>query len=175
MTEIVFERHSGGQTLAMLDTIADLYTAIHSEDPRESGGIFSRPSFMARTRMQALDAGFGLITAVADDTLAGFSFGYPFPRGRWWADSTPPDPDVLNSAKFAVIELDVEKTYRGQGLAKKLLGNLLANRAEEFATLAAIPDTQAWAMYLRWGWHKAAMLGGEGPAMDALLLPLGGP
>lgn len=172
MREVKFQRHPGQQTLEMLDIVTDLYTAIKSEDPDGSDEIFSRSSFITRTRKQACDSEFELVSATAGGMLVGFSFGYPFAPGKWWADSSEPAPEVLRASKFAVIELDVRKEFRGLGLSKKLLGDLLANRTEDFATLAAIPDTQAYSMYLRWGWHKAGVLGGDGPAMHALIFRL---
>jgi GNAT superfamily N-acetyltransferase len=173
MTNVSFKRCTGEQTLAMLDSIADLYADIKAEDPDGSDAIFSRSSFIARTEAQASDAEFRFIGATAGKILAGFSFGYPFRPGKWWADSIPSaSPELLTASKFAVIELDVRKEFRGQGLSKKLLQRLLSDRTEEFATLAAIPGTQAHSMYLRWGWHAAAVLGGDGPVMDALLLRL---
>jgi GNAT superfamily N-acetyltransferase len=173
MTEVDFEQYSGKRTLGILDEIADMYTAIKSDDPDGSDPIFSRSSFISRIEEQARDPEFQFVGATAHKLLVGFSFGYPFRPGRWWADSTPAaSRELLEASKFAVIELDVRKEFRGRGLSKELLRRLLAGRTEEFATLAAIPGTQAHGMYLRWGWQKAAMLGGDGPAMDALLLPL---
>jgi GNAT superfamily N-acetyltransferase len=171
MTEVTLERHSGAQMLARLDAFADLYDEIHSEDPTETDPMFSRPSFVARTTQQAQEPGFELVTARTGDVLAGFSFGYPFPAGRWWADCPPPPSDVLSARKFAVIELDVRKTHRGQGLSKILLTELLAGRTEEYAILAATPGSQAHAMYLRWGWYTAGQFETP-PVMDAMVLPL---
>ena len=159
MTEVGLRHHTGGQVLAMLADIADLYIAAHSGNPGESDELFSRPSFVTRTSEQAREPGFDLVTATVDSTLVGFSFGYLFGPGRWWADCTPLPQDVLTSSKFAVIELDVRKDYRGQGLGRKLLEELLKGRPEQFATLAATPGSQAHWMYLRWGWHKANATG----------------
>lgn len=156
----------------MLDAIADLYAEIHTETLLDANPLFSRPSFMARIKNEVRQPGFDLIAMTLNDELAGFSFGYPFVDGRWWAHSTPPPHEVLRASKFAVIELDVRKSHRGQGMGKRLLDELLAVRPEQFATLAAIPDSQAHAMYLRWGWRKVGIIGGEGPVMDAMLLPL---
>ena len=174
MTGIVFERHHGEHSITVLEDIADLYTEIHEQEPYDDP-IFSRESFIARTSRQAQKTGFELLTARKDNELAGFSFGYTMPTGDWWEDATPPQHNVLGSSKFAVIELDVANTHRGQGLGKELLGQLLADRSEDFATLAALQGTPAHAMYLRWRWYIVGSIGGEGPVMDAMLLPLRGP
>ena len=172
MISVSFERHAGEQTMAMLDRIADLYAEIHSETPSHSDPLFSRSSFITRTSKQAQAAGFTLISATKEGGLIGFSFGYPFAPGRWWADSTAPTREILAASKFAVIELDVQKSHRRQGLGKALLDRLLADRPEEYATLASIPDSLAHAMYIRWGWTIAGRIGGEGPEMDAMIVPL---
>lgn len=170
--DVLFEHHSGGQTLAMLEKIADFYEEVHSEDvDDESHDLFSRPTFINRTTGQARTDGFELVTAALNGFLVGFSFGYPFAPGRWWGECTPPPEEVLNSSKFAVIELNVRKAYRGQGIGKKLLDELLAARPEKFATLAAVTESTANAMYLRWGWYKVGFFVTP-PPMDALVIPL---
>jgi GNAT superfamily N-acetyltransferase len=174
MTDMAFEHHSGEQALTMLDEIADLYAEIHSENSYHADALFSRSSFVVRTENQAVREGFDLVTARTRGKLAGFSFGLPFSRGGWWADSESPAEDVLGASKFAVIELDVERAYRGKGLGKRLLETLLASRGEDFATLAAMTESSAYTMYIRWGWSKVGEIGGEGPVMDALLIPLRG-
>lgn len=166
-----FERHSGEEALAMLDQILDLYLEIRSEYPEEDYEIFSRSSFIERTRIQAQRDGFQLVTATSGDVLAGFSFGYPIASGRWWADCPPPPEDILRSSKFAVIELEVRKTYRGHGTGKKLLDSLLSGRPEKYATLAALPDSPAHAMYERWGWYDVGVFEDE-PVMNAMVIPL---
>jgi GNAT superfamily N-acetyltransferase len=131
------------------------------------------PQLHRRTGSQARKPGFELVTATSDGALAGFSFGYPIPAAQWWSDCTPPPREVLDSAKFAVIELDVRQSWRGEGVGKELLGTLLDGRAEKFATLAATPGSPAHAMYLRWGWSKAGEFCTP-PVMDAMIIGLGG-
>jgi hypothetical protein len=173
MTDVILERRTGEQALAMMEDIADLYMEAHSGNPGESDELFSRSSFVTRTSRQARGTGFELIAAIAADVLVGFSFGYPFSADGWWAGCTPPPEGMGGASKFAVIELDVLQTCQGRGLGKKLLEELLAGRAEDFATLAATPGSQAHAMYLRWGWHKVGSFE-EAPVMDALAIPLSG-
>jgi ribosomal protein S18 acetylase RimI-like enzyme len=172
VNEATIARHSAQQAGAMLETIADLYMEIRAERQVYSDPLFSRPSFIERTVRQMQAAGFTLVSATTDDTLIGFSFGYPFPLDKWWADSEPPSQQVLHASKFAVIELDVQKGHRGQGLGKILLSELLANRSEDYATLAVLKDSAAQEMYMRWGWRKIGEIGGDGPIMDAMIIPL---
>jgi GNAT superfamily N-acetyltransferase len=172
MSEVTFERHSGEQALIILDDIIDLYDDVNSEMGYESVEIFSRKSFIARTRRQIEKDGFELITVRLHNVLAGFSFGHSFQPGVWWTDATLPTKEVLNASKFAVIELNVQSSYRGRGFGKRLLQTLLEHRDEKFATLTAIPDDPAYSMYIRWGWHKLGEFTGGGQAMDVLILPL---
>jgi GNAT superfamily N-acetyltransferase len=172
MSEAVFERHSGEQALMILDSIIDLYDNVNSEMGYESVEIFSRKSFIARTRRQIEKDGFELITVRSDNVLAGFSFGYTFPPGVWWAGAALPATEVLDASKLAVIELNVQSSYRGRGFGKRLLQTLLEHRDEKLATLTAIPDDPAYSMYMRWGWRKLGELTGDGPAMDILMLSL---
>jgi GNAT superfamily N-acetyltransferase len=167
-----YRRHDGEAAITMMEDIADLYIDAHSANPDEEDELFSRPSFIARTGSQARKPGFELVTATSDGALAGFSFGYPIPAGQWWSECTSPPQEVLDSAKFAVIELDVRQGLRGQGVGKRLLGTLLDGRAETFATLAATPGSPAHAMYLRWGWSKAGEFRTP-PVMDAMIIALG--
>lgn len=169
MSELVYKRHSGERMLAMLEDITNLYVDIRSENPDEQYDIYSRSSFVERTTNQARKPGFELVAATLNGFLVGFSFGYPLPPEAWWGDCTPAPQDVLGSSKFAVIELDVHKSYRRQGIAKKLLDMLLGDRTEKFATLAVIPGSIADDMYKRWGWYK---IGEFTDSMEALVIPI---
>jgi GNAT superfamily N-acetyltransferase len=157
--------------IAMLDNVADLYAEIHSGSPEYDYPMYSRPGFLTRTSNQARQPGFELVSMTEDGVLAGFSFGYSFPPGKWWDNCTQMPDNIRDTSKFAVIELDVHSPYRGRGLSRKLLNELLGNRTENYATLAAIPGSQAHSMYLRWGWYKVGEFPNP-PVMDALVLPL---
>jgi GNAT superfamily N-acetyltransferase len=156
----------------MLDELADAYEDARPHDPAHDDPLFSRSQFLARTEDQACRDGFELVTARAGSMLAGFTFGFPFAAGGWWADASRPPEHILQAAKFAVIELDVRPAYQGHGWGKALLSTLLSGRGEAYATLAAMPGSQAQAMYERWGWYKVGTIGGEGPVMDAMVTEL---
>jgi GNAT superfamily N-acetyltransferase len=159
----------------MMSELADAYEDARRDDSEHDDPLFSRSQFLERTEDQARRKGFELVTAWADSTFAGFSFGFPFGAGRWWADAGQPPEHILQATKFAVIELDVLPAYRGRGWAKLLLNTLLSERSEVYATLAVLPGSQAQAMYERWGWSKLGTIGGEGPVMDAMVVELSHP
>jgi GNAT superfamily N-acetyltransferase len=162
-----------------LDAIADLYDQAYADPPYRGEPLFSRARFLERTGRQRTNPGFTLITADADDVLAGFAFGFTFAAGRWWGGTTtPPPPDALVAApKFAVIELVVGKPWRGRGLARRMIDQLLRDRPEPYAILLAEPDAPARRIYARWGWQHVADVrpADDAPPMHALSLPLGGP
>jgi GNAT superfamily N-acetyltransferase len=72
---------------------------------------------------------------------------------------------------MAVIELDVHKEYRRQGIGKRLLDTLLSDRGERYATLACLTDSPEREMYVRWEWCKVATFE-DLPPMDAMLILL---
>lgn len=171
MTEPSYRRHNGTKTLTLLDELTEMYTEIHSGSPKYDYPLYHRDQFISRTENQAAQEGFELVTVHTDGQLAGFSFGFPFAPGGWWAGTITPTTDFLKATKFAVIELDVRREHRGQGWGRALLDKLLADRYEDFATLAAVRGSTPQAMYERWGWYKAGAFNGE-PVMDVMVLPL---
>jgi len=159
-------RHDGTEVDRPLDPIAELYSNVYAEPPYNGGPLFTRERFLERTNRQKDNDGFTLVTAHTGGELDGFAFGFPFPPGGWWRGDTTPQPpaEILQPPKFAVIELVVRKTQRGQGLGRALMNELLDGRPEPYATLLAEPDAPARAMYRRWGWQQIATVQ---PADDA--------
>lgn len=163
-------RVDGGEVLGALGELADMYERVYAEPPYNAAPKFSRARFLERTRDQVRSSGFTLVTARRDGRLLGFAFGFAMRSGGWWAHASLPDRDVLDAPKFAVIELIVDRTERGQGLGRALLDALLEERTEHIATLAAVLDADAYGWYLRAGWRKAAEFRAEPPYSDALVL-----
>lgn len=168
-------QHTGAETLAGLDALADVYDEIYAEPPYNSGPLFTRSAFLSRTRAQAPTPGFTLITAEdSDEALAGFSFGLPFGRRWWGGEATTPPEELKNATKFAVIELLVRQPFRGSGLGRDLMTALLAERPEDYAMLTSVPEAPAHTMYERWGWHKVGTVQptATAPVMDAMAVAL---
>jgi GNAT superfamily N-acetyltransferase len=172
MRGISYERLGDLDAAKELYELADLYVQVYAEQPYNGGPKYARPAFLARTKEQLARPGFILITAREDGCLIGFSFGFQMSPYGWWANATEAPPEVLRASKFAVIELLVGTSHRGRGIGRALAGQLLAERDEEYATLAARPDAAAHAIYLRWGWKVVGRFTAGPPYSDAMVLSL---
>ena len=172
MPDIVYERLGDLDAVKQLDELADLYVKVYAEPPYDGGPKYTRQAFLARTKGQLIAPGFTLITARDAGALVGFSFGFQMGPYGWWANATEAPPEVLRASKFAVVELLVDISHRGRSIGRSLTGRLLADRSEEYATLAARPDAAAHAMYLRWGWKVVGRFTTRLPPSNAMVLPL---
>jgi GNAT superfamily N-acetyltransferase len=155
-----------------LDELADLYVQVYAEPPYNGGPKYTRHAFLSRTKVQLTRPGFTLITARDTGALIGFSFGFQMSPYGWWANTTEAPLEILRASKFAVIELLVDDSHRGRGIGGSLIGRLLTDRDEEYATLAARPDAAAHTMYLRWGWKTVGHFTTGPPNSDVMVLPL---
>jgi GNAT superfamily N-acetyltransferase len=156
---IAFHRrtHQAAGEAVLSTAYADLYEAVYAEPPYNASPPYTRKEFTQRTTGQVTRPGFELMSLEDGHILVGFCFGFTMQPGRWWGgeNDPPPPKEIVEAPKLAVIELIVSKQYRGRGLGKKLLGGLLAERAEPYATLASHPDAPAHDLYVRWGWRIA--------------------
>ena len=173
--------HRGGGALAerRLDAIADLYDRVYAEPPYRGEPLFSRARFLERTQRQRTNGGFTLITADADDALAGFAFGFTFAAGRWWGGTRAHRRPTRSSRQPSSRSSSSWSTDLGGATAwhAALIGELLRDRRNRYAILLAEPDAPARRIYARWGWQHVADVrpADDAPAMHALTLPLGGP
>ncbi|XVQ10304.1 N-acetyltransferase family protein [Spirillospora sp. CA-255316] len=172
MADVELRFQDGHRALDILEELADLYERVYAEPPYNSAPKFSRSRFLARTREQAMSTGFTLVTARRSGRLVGFAFGFSMLAGSWWAAASMPPAEVLDASKYAVIELVVDREYRGRGTGRALLEALLAGRPEPYATLAAVIEADAYDWYLHHGWQKVAEFRAEPPYSDALILRL---
>ena len=167
----------GGGTIArnLFEEMTNLYVKVYAEPPYDSGPLFQKEAFTARTNRQMDYDDFVITWATSEQQgrLIGFSFGFSFDVDRWWAgEASPPPAEILRSKKFAVIELVVDSQWRGRGIGKKLLSSLLADRAEKFAILTADSEAPARQIYAYWGWEQigTARHTDDASTMDQLVL-----
>lgn len=127
-----------------------------------------------RTRRQAQARGFEAVTVRYGGALIGFAYGLPLSSTTtWWAGlDTDHGPGFVREdggRTFALIDLGVVPDFRGRGLARRLVQDLLGGRPEERATLATDPNKPSvQRMYERWGWRLAGRVpGSSGETLEA--------
>ena len=158
---IIFQLLDGGQALAHLDELRDLYVDVYAEPPYEWGDEHG-DLFVERFKVQAAQDGFALVEARRGAELVGCCFGVTLqPSTPWWRNLLAPLPEELTKESpgrtFAVVELLVRKAWRRQHVAKAMHDLLLRNRPEERATLTVLPAAlPAQRAYAQWGWHTVA-------------------
>ncbi len=122
--------------------------------------FFAPDRFWQRLEAYAKWPGFALVAGWVDDSMVGYTLGYTLPeRSAWWRGFRGNVvPELLKedgSRTFAVTQLMVLPDWRRRGYAHRLHDALLADRAEERATLLVKPDNiPARTAYLSWGWRK---------------------
>jgi GNAT superfamily N-acetyltransferase len=168
------DRGDGTAARKILEDMTELYVKIYAEPPYNSGPLYQRDAFIARTIRQIGNDDFVISWAISrDGDLIGYAFGLPFEAGSWWkGDASSPPAEILQSRKFAVIELIVDSRWRGRGIGRGLLNDLLKDQPEKFAILTADPEAPARQIYAHWGWEKigTAQHTDEAPTMDQLVL-----
>jgi ribosomal protein S18 acetylase RimI-like enzyme len=157
---ITFQLLDGPQAAAHADELQALHAEVYAEPPyrlNDDAALSER-----RFRVQRRQPGFVLAEARHGGFLVGYASGMPLrPSTSWWRDLTTPLPDEVTAEypgrTFALVELLVRASWRRQGIAQALHDLMLANRAEERATLTVLPAaTPAQNAFRKWGWRKVA-------------------
>lgn len=179
MSDVTLERYDGPAALERADEVTRLYVATH-EDLADNR-FYSAEESLERFQGYVQRDRFELLIAVGDGAWVGQSWGFALgPNTGWWRGLTTEVPDEFTDERdgrrtFAFSELMVHPDHRGQGIARRLHDELLANRIEERATLLVREsNTRARGAYERWGWRKAAQLQPypHAPVMDVMMLDL---
>lgn len=179
-TNIEFSSTESAQAAQHLDELADLYAEVYAEPPYEWGQEHV-DLFAERFGRQCQRDGFRLVEAREHSQLVGIGFGLTLPPNTpWWQNlNETVDEDIIRerpNRTFAVIELLVRRPWRRRHIAEEIHNRLLANRAEERATLTVLPVAEAaQAAYRKWGWQKVTQkrnpLPGS-PVFDVMLKKL---
>jgi GNAT superfamily N-acetyltransferase len=136
---------------------------------------------LRRFGVQRRQPGFVLAEARHGGYLVGYASGMPLrPSTSWWQGLTaqlPTEVTVEHPGRtFALLDLLVRAPWRRQGIGQALHDVILANRAEERATVTVVPAaTAAQSAFRKWGWRKIARKHDNdpgSPASDVLIAAL---
>ncbi|MEV4488655.1 GNAT family N-acetyltransferase [Micromonospora coxensis] len=161
MAEKLTLRHYGAvESEGITEQLVALYLEIHADDGRFYGEDRYRRQLSAHRQRP----GWTLITAMLNEELIGYVYGFPLAPGtRWWDGIQEPFPSGFTREDghrtFAICELLVRAAWRRQGVARALHDDLVSSRPEERMTLLARPDNApAQAAYRSWGWQTITRL-----------------
>lgn len=177
-TSLTVERHGAEGLPALRDDLPAVYAEVYAD--RLSDPFFSVPRYWERLAAYAQRDGFSVVTGRLADEWVGYALGYTLPAGsRWWQGFRGEVDTALltedGHRTFALTEIMVRAQWRRRGHARALHDALLADRAEERATLLVLPDNiAARSAYHQWGWRKLGVLQpfDDAPVYDSLVLDL---
>jgi ribosomal protein S18 acetylase RimI-like enzyme len=170
---LTFQLLDGRQAVAHEEAL----TALHAEaceSARDS-------EFARRLGVWRRQPGFVLAGAWHGAYLVGYACGMPLrPSTSWWKELTTPLPAGVTTEHpgrtFALTALAVRAPWRRQGIGWSLYDLVMRDRAEERATLTAVPgNTAAQQAFRGWGWQKIARTRGhdlDAPVLDVLMIAL---
>jgi ribosomal protein S18 acetylase RimI-like enzyme len=176
--QLTIERSDASGLHEQRDELLKVYAEVYAD--RLDDPFFSLPRYWERLEAYGQRDGFSLVTGRLGGELIGYALGYTLPAGsRWWQGLRDAiDPKVLEEdgrRTFALTEIMVRSQWRRKGYARALHDALLADRAEERATLLVLPDNvPALNAYLSWGWYKLGELQpfADAPVYEAMVVEL---
>ncbi|HEY7483235.1 MAG TPA: GNAT family N-acetyltransferase [Streptosporangiaceae bacterium] len=165
--------------LRRLNAMLDVYTAA-MDPPLEQ--LPGRRTIMERHATYPL---FRSFVAERRRTLLGFVYGFHGKPGQWWHDVVyqalmdigDEQTEAWLSNPFEVAELHVHPAYQGQGLGRRLLEAICAERPEATVVLSTLdrPDTRARRLYHSVGMTELLTgfeFPGGGPLYAVMAAPL---
>ncbi|GAA4671613.1 GNAT family N-acetyltransferase [Streptomyces youssoufiensis] len=148
-----------------------------AERARAGAERHGRRAFLDRFAEHVGQPEFEMIIA-STPTLVGFTYGFQADRARVWhpgfQTGIPPEIDELTYSRpvFSLAELCVLPAHRRQGIATRLVDQLLTRATGPLAT-ATVDATNPPARhaFASWGWSRTGALLPAAPLPDAVREP----
>ncbi|MCR8847676.1 GNAT family N-acetyltransferase [Rossellomorea sp. SC111] len=125
-----------------------LYCRLFQVDPRGMEEQFKRHSTYPF---------FEGYLAIIDDRVAGYIYGYSSRKGQYYHDLLAshlhPERDWMKNC-MELVELGVDPSYRGRGIGKQLVEQLLKNRKEKRVLLTTRKDNDTAIAFYHAGGFK---------------------
>ena len=179
MPDLVIRTHDSEQAIKITHQIIGLYAEVFAEPPYNEGPD-DVDSFAELLNLEIPQPAFRLVTGHMGEELIGFGYGYALrAQTRWWEGVTPmPAADFAaehDGRTFVIKELAVRAHWRRRSVGRRLHDAVLADRAEERASLTCRPDAvSAVVAYTSWGWSPVGTFrpAPEGPEYLVMVRPL---
>ncbi|HEY3481382.1 MAG TPA: GNAT family N-acetyltransferase [Streptomyces sp.] len=144
------------------DAVADLFAEVYPGTA--SGEPYDRPAFLRRFTADTRRPGFDMVVA-SERRITGAAYGYVLDRyDDPWRDvdgELPPRARELTASGqvFTLAELMVLPDFRRQGIATRLIGQLVLRSNAALFTVRVGADADAAHHALRaWGWTRVGDL-----------------
>lgn len=182
MAEVFTRRMSRWQAEQQREAVADVYVEAYRGMPGDE--FRDREEFLRRFAEATQRPGFDMIVA-SERRMTGAAYGYVLDRADgWWRDFTGEGPGGVDLEEltasgqvFALAELMVVPAYRRQGIATRLLDQILLRSDAALITTLVTPTAAGDAVgavgALRaWGWSYLGDTQGSLQAWSHPLRPL---
>lgn len=176
MVEVFTRRMSRWTAEQQREAVADLHVEAYRGAPGAPEP--DRQEFLRRFEDDTRRPGFDLVVA-SERRMAGAGYGFLLDRadGWWRALAGEPPPQVAEliavGQVFALAELMVLPHHRREGIATRLIDQLLLRSDATLVTTLVSPDATAAHGALRaWGWTRIEQPGADPGALQPWSRPL---
>jgi GNAT superfamily N-acetyltransferase len=141
------------------EALAAVYLAAYGDASLPESRLDADNFVSSTLPRHARRAGFRLVVATTDDAVSGYGYGFTGKRGQFWSDflSGAAPTEIVETwvgDHFELVDIVVDPTHRGQGIAGQLHDRLVDGLPQERALLATAPDEGAAArLYGSRGWQ----------------------
>lgn len=158
MVEVFTRRMSRWQAEQQQEAVADVFVEAYQGSPGEE--FHDRQEFLRRFTADTRRPGFDMVVA-SERRMTGAAYGFVLDRAddRWreFTGDLPPQIEELTASGqvFALAELMVLPAFRRQGIATRLMNQLLLRSDAALITALVADDGEAAHSTLRaWGWDR---------------------
>lgn len=171
MVEVFTRRMSRWQAEQQQEAVADVFVEAYHGSPGEE--FRDRQAFLRRFTADTRRPGFDMVVA-SERRMTGAAYGFALDRSdNHWRDLTGELPSQIEELTasgqvFALAELMVLPAFRRQGIATRLMSQLLLRSDAALVTALVPADGDAAHSALgAWGWTRVGDVRPAGPSTPA--------
>ncbi|MEJ7636135.1 GNAT family N-acetyltransferase [Aeromicrobium sp.] len=139
--------------------LAKVYLAAYGDEALAESRHDAENFVSSTLSRHARRSGFRMVVSTTAGQVSGYGYGFTGKHGQFWSDwlSSAAPPDIVETwvgNHFELVDIVVDPTHRGQGIAGLLHDHLVTGLPQDRALLATTPDNGAAArLYRGRGWQ----------------------